>query len=109
MEETRYKSKYITVTDVTFSKNSVFTTIIFYTNSEKKEKTIMVQAKVVSAYFLDTYKHLGINSNNVEDFLSKTDPKYKVVLKDIEKFLDYYLYDKICIASNLEDSLENYS
>jgi len=89
----KYSSKYITVTGITRENNGIFTIISFYTVSEEKEKRVIVHTKAIEAYFIDKYKHLGINATNVKDFLTKDDPKYKVELEDVEKFMDNHLYD----------------
>ena len=90
-----YKSNNITVLNLKRENNGIFTVISFYTSSQEEEKTIVVHTNIVESYFIETHKHLGINSTNVKDFLTDKDPKYKVEIEDVEKFLDKYLYDGI--------------
>ena len=97
----KYKSKYITVHSAI--RESYTTTIKF--GNEDKPKEIIVRNIFIVDFFTTHYKHRGINSTNVEDFLNRTDAKYKVELEDIERFLDEYLYDIKC-ALELEEPTE---
>ena len=87
----RYKSENIIVVKVL--REDLFINISFHTPNTEKERILLIYTKTFENYFLENYKHLGINTTNVEDFITKKDPKYKLELEDVEKFLDKYLYD----------------
>jgi hypothetical protein len=88
----KYKSKYINVIEIIF-ENSIETRITFKT--KEKEKTLWVPTPHIKDFFIERYKHLGINSTNIEDFIAQTDPKYKITKDDMEYFLDKYLFENV--------------
>lgn len=102
----KYKSKYINVEEAV--RESYTTTIKFRNPTTKKLDEIIIRNIFIEDYFLNNYKHLGINATNVVDFLNRTDAKYKIELEDIEKFLDTYLYNVKCIVDSeqLSENLE---
>ena len=89
--------KPLTVRETKVESLELFTQIKFNTTITGNDKTIWVSSQVLKQYFLDKYAHLGINKVNVDDFLLRKDPKYKVESEDIEKFLIHYLYDNVII------------
>lgn len=96
--------KPINILDVKVESLELFTFISFTTKTSGTEKSLWLPTKNIKDYFLVNHGHLGINKTNIDDFLLKKDPKYKLTKEHIEEFLNFYLYDNVIIK---EQQLNN--